>query len=231
MMALTFAERVLAFHRDLAMPNIRVRGVKTLDPYRNPVTSELAARFYRKYYSDSSNRVFIFGINPGRFGAGTTGVPFTDPIRLQQTCGIENDLPKKQELSSVLIYKIIERWGGAGSFYNAFFFAAVSPVGFVRDGKNFNYYDDPRLLKSLQPFIVESMRKQIAIGARREIAILLGTGKNRLIFERLNEEHGFFERVLTVEHPRFIMQYRLKRLDEYMERYRDVLAEAVGDKA
>src|SRR6188474_871789 len=107
-MADTFADRVLAFHRDLALPKVRARGVKTLDPYRNPVTSELAARFYRKYYSDSKLRVFIFGINPGRFGAGMTGVPFTDPIRLQQTCGIENDLPKKQELSSVFIYKIIE---------------------------------------------------------------------------------------------------------------------------
>jgi len=230
-MADTFADRVLAFHRDLALPKVRARGVKTLDPYRNPVTSELAARFYRKYYSDSKLRVFIFGINPGRFGAGMTGVPFTDPIRLQQTCGIENDLPKKQELSSVFIYKIIERWGGADSFYKAFFFGAVSPVGFVRDGKNFNYYDDTRLLNSLQPFIVDSMRKQIDIGAQRHVAILLGTGKNRLIFERLNRENGFFERVLVVEHPRFIMQYRLKRLDEYAERYRKVLAEAVGGTA
>jgi uracil DNA glycosylase superfamily protein len=230
-MAVTFADRVLAFHRDLALPKIRVRGVKALDPYRNPVTSELAARFYHKYYADSNPRIFIFGINPGRFGAGMTGVPFTDPIRLQHTCGIENDLPKKQELSSVFIYKIIERWGGAESFYKAFFFAAVSPVGFVRDGKNFNYYDDTRLLRSLQPFIVESMRKQIEIGARRQVAILLGTGRNRLIFERLNEEHGFFGRVLVVEHPRFIMQYRRKRLDEYVDRYHGALTQAVGDTA
>jgi hypothetical protein len=230
-MAATFADRVLAFHRDLALPIIRVRGVKTLDPYRNPITLQLAASFYRKYYADSNPRIFIFGINPGRFGAGMTGVPFTDPIRLQQTCGIENDLPKKQELSSVFIYKIIERWGGADSFYDAFFFAAVSPVGFVRDGKNFNYYDDTRLLRSLQPFIVASMQKQVAIGARRQVAILLGTGRNRLIFERLNQEHGFFRRVLVVEHPRFIMQYRRKRLDEYVDRYYGALTQAVGDTA
>src|SRR5262245_3679944 len=230
-MATTFAERVLAFHRDLALPKISAGGVKTLDPYRNPVTSALAARFYRKYYSDSKPRIFIFGINPGRFGAGMTGVPFTDPIRLQQTCGIENDLPKKQELSSVFIYKIIERWGGVEAFCQSFFFAAVSPVGFVRDGKNFNYYDDAKLLKSLQPFIIDSMRKQIEIGARRRVAILLGTGKNRFIFERLNQEHGFFQRVSVVEHPRFIMQYRLKRLDEYVERYHQALIEAAGETA
>lgn len=227
----TFADRVLAFHRDLSLPKIHVAGVETLDPYRNPVTSELAGRFYRKYYSDSKPRVFIFGINPGRFGAGMTGVPFTDPIRLESSCGIENSLPKKPELSSVFIYQAIEHWGGLEKFCSEFFFAAVSPVGFVRHGKNFNYYDDTQLLKSLQPFIVESMRKQIAIGARREVAVVLGTGRNRVTFERLNEEHGFFERVAVVEHPRFIMQYRRKRLAEYVDRYCTVLSGAVGNTA
>ncbi len=228
-MAATFADRVLAFHSDLEFPRIRVRGVRTLDPYRVPATREYAERFYRKYYSDSNARIFVFGINPGRFGAGTTGVPFTDPIRLQEKCGIENALPKKPELSSVFIYTAIDRWGGPEAFYKAFFFAAVSPVGFVKDGKNFNYYDDTRLLQSLQPFIVDSLRKQIELGARREVAIVLGTGRNRLVFERLNADHGFFDRVKVVEHPRFIMQYRRKRLAEYIERYQESFMQAVGD--
>jgi len=228
-MASTFADRVLAFHRDLPIPRIRVRGVKTLDPYRDPATREYAGRFYRKYYSDSDSRIFVFGINPGRFGAGTTGVPFTDPIRLQEECGIENALAKKPELSSVFIYDAIDRWGGPEAFYRTFFFAAVSPVGFVKDGKNFNYYDDTRLLQSLQGFIVDSLRKQIELGARREVAMVLGTGRNRLVFERLNAEHGFFGRVRVVEHPRFIMQYRRKRLAEYVERYYEGFTQVVGD--
>ena len=226
-MAATFADRVLAFHGDLLHPRPRIRGLKTLDPFRDPITRDLASRFYRAYYSDNEPRIFAFGINPGRFGAGVTGVPFTDPVALQQECGIQNDAPKKRELSSVFIYSFIHHWGGIESFHRAFFFAAVSPVGFVRDGKNYNYYDDPRLLKHLEAFIVESMRKQVAIGARREAAIVLGTGKNRAIFEALNREHRFFDRVLEVEHPRFIMQYRRRRLAEYLDRYRDVFARAL----
>lgn len=226
-MGSTFADRVLAFHHDLELPRFRVRGVNALDPFSNPVTRELAAKFYHKYYADSDLRIFVFGINPGRFGAGMTGVPFTDPIRLESACGIPNDLPKKPELSSVYIYSFLERWGGLEAFFSTFFVAAVCPVGFVRDGLNYNYYDDPRLLRSLEPFILESMRKQIAIGARREAAIVLGMGKNLRYFETLNHEHRFFERVLAVEHPRFIMQYRRKRLDEFLDRYRDVFARTV----
>src|SRR5262249_39545952 len=191
-------DRVLAFHDHLGLPKFRVRGVKALDPFRNPVTRTCAAEFYQKYYADDNARTFVFGINPGRFGAGMTGVPFTDPIRLQNECGIANGLAKKPELSSVYIYSFIERWGGLEAFFGQFFIAAVCPVGFVRDGLNYNYYDEPRLLKSLAPFILESMRKQIAIGARRDVAIVLGTGKNYAFFAALNREHGFFRDVRVV---------------------------------
>ena len=51
-----------------------------------------------------TQRHLLLGINPGRFGGGVTGIPFTDPIRLQNVCGIENNFEKKQELSSVFIY-------------------------------------------------------------------------------------------------------------------------------
>ncbi len=42
------------------------------------------------------HRYLILGINPGRFGGGITGIPFTDPIRLQNICGIENDFQKNK---------------------------------------------------------------------------------------------------------------------------------------
>lgn len=225
----TFAERVLEFHQNLSHPRLRIRGVKSLYPYRDPAIRDYAGRFHRKYYSDSNPRIFVFGINPGRFGAGTTGIPFTDPVALQEACGIANDLPKKRELSSVYIYSFIDRWGGPEAFYRLFFFAAVSPIGFIKDGKNYNYYDDTRLLKSLQPFILASMRKQLHLGARREVAIVLGTGRNRFVFERLNDAHGFFLRVRVVEHPRFIMQYRRRKLDDYLARYHEVFTQAVRD--
>jgi hypothetical protein len=65
-------------------------GVEIMNPFENHSTAEAANRFYQRFYHDRRPRIFLFGINPGRFGAGVTGVPFTDPIRLQEVCGIEN---------------------------------------------------------------------------------------------------------------------------------------------
>jgi hypothetical protein len=43
----------------------------------------------------------------------------------------------------------------------------------------------------------------------------------------LNEEEGFFEKLLVVEHPRFIMQYRRKRVDEFLGKYESLLQSTV----
>ena len=89
-----------------------------------------------------------------------------------------------------------------------------------------NYYDDRKLADAITPFITSAVEKQIALGGRRDRAIVLGTGENARFFERLNDKHGFFRAILPLEHPRFIMQYRRKRLDEYLAKYAEVFARA-----
>ncbi len=69
--------------------------VEVMNPFKDQATFNLCEKFYKKYYSDDNPRYLILGINPGRFGGGVTGIPFTDPVRLQNTCGIENDFQKK----------------------------------------------------------------------------------------------------------------------------------------
>ncbi len=39
----------------------------------------------------------------------------------------------------------------------------------------------------------------------------------------VNNELRMFDRIEVLEHPRFIMQYKLKKVDEYIENYRKVL--------
>jgi hypothetical protein len=214
----TFAEKVLAFYRELEPPRLRGTGVKALYPYGSQSVWESTTHFYRKYFSDSNERVFVLGINPGRFGAGTSGVTFTDGVALTQY-GIPNDLPRRRELSAEFIQEVIAGWGGPEDFYRSFFITAVSPIGFTKDGLNHNYYDSPRLLAAVEPFIIETLWRQISIGARRHGAIVLGTGRNFQYLSRLNAEHRFFESLVPLEHPRYIMQYRRKRVGEFVERY------------
>lgn len=68
----------------------------------------------------------------------------------------------------------------------------------------------------------------IATGMRTDLACCIGTGKNFAFFSKLNEEHGFFRRIIPLEHPRFVMQYRYKRLEEYIGKYLAALEEAAA---
>lgn len=190
-----------------------------MNPFKNKDTYNICKKFYHKYYNDNNPRHLILGINPGRFGGGITGIPFTDPLRLLSVCGIENNFQKKQELSSVFVYDMIASFGGAESFYNKFYISSISPLGFTKNNKNLNYYDDRDLEQSLKEFIIENINLQLSFGISRDIVFCLGEGKNFKYLSKLNSEMQFFEKVVPLPHPRFIMQYRLKKKDEYIEQY------------
>lgn len=180
--------------------------------------------FYTKFYNDQNDRTFILGINPGRFGAGLTGVPFTDPIRLEQL-GIKNNFPKKQELSSVFIYEMIDACGGPDAFYHQYYIASLSPLGLTKDGVNYNYYDDPKLAKRIEPFIIQNLETQIKFGCNREVVYCLGQGKNFNYLQKLNDQHHWWRRVVPLPHPRWIMQYRLKTKKAFIDLYRKALSQ------
>lgn len=218
----TFAEKVIQFNKNLNL-KIDISGVEVINPFLNKDTLEITNTFYNKYYNDSNSRTFLFGINPGRFGAGVTGIPFTDPINLENYCGIKNSMNKKPELSSQFIYQMIKAYGGVDEFYSRFFITAVSPLGFTKDGKNLNYYDIKQLQQSLEAFIISTIKTQLSFGAKKQCAICIGGGKNFKFLSELNKQHHFFDLILPLDHPRFIMQYRRKQLDGYIEKYLSVL--------
>ena len=179
--------------------------------------------FYNRYYKDDHKRIFILGINPGRFGAGITGVPFTDPVRLE-ALGIENSFQKRQELSSVFIFDMIRECGGPDSFFSRYYIASLSPLGFVKDGKNYNYYDDRALGDAVRPFIIRNIETQIHFGADRDKVFCLGQGKNHDYLNKLNDEYQWWKEVIPLPHPRWIMQYRLKEKDKYLNVYKKEIA-------
>jgi hypothetical protein len=215
----TFADHILTFHKNLNITSKLPKGVDAMNPYQDEVAFNLCSKFYKKFYSDANERTLIIGINPGRFGGGITGVPFTDPIKLEINCGIKNDLPRKVELSADFIYQMIEAYGGPKKFYDMFYITAVSPLGFVKDGKNLNYYDIKELQESISSFIVDCFEKQLTFGVNRKICYCLGEGDNFKFLSKLNKAQSFFETIIPLPHPRFIMQYRRKKIDEFIDRY------------
>lgn len=221
----SFAEKVISFCMELDFKESLPQGIKIMNPFRNdPEILPAISRFYTKYYSDNTRRHLILGINPGRFGAGVTGIPFTDTIRLKEKCGIEIPGLRSFETSSVFIYDMIDQYGGPGEFYNDFYISSVSPLGFISTGKdgkglNFNYYDSKELSGLIVGFAIESIRKQLDFGIEQNICFCLGAGKNFRFLEKLNRENHFFKDIVPLEHPRYIMQYRSKSKQLYIDSY------------
>lgn len=223
----TFGNKVLAFYKTLTPPHISLKGIKLIQPYEDHEVRGYMDKFFNKFFQDIKKRVFVLGINPGRFGSGATGIPFTDPVALENICGISNRMVKRKEISSEFVYRFIEHWGGARVFYRDFFLTAISPIGFIHNGVNCNYYDHPALFRAVKPFIVDTLTAQCAFGARENTAIVLGSGKNQRIFNDLNREHGWFKEIYVLEHPRFIMQYRRREMQNYINKYQDIFSRAL----
>ncbi len=225
---MTFGERVIAFNRTLQFTGPLPDGVQVLNPFADPGVLKITREFYSRYYADHYPRYILLGINPGRFGAGTTGIPFTDSMRLREKCGILYEGIRTYEPSSSFIYEMIDACGGVRAFFSRFFISAICPLGFVKKnehgrGLNYNYYDSPALTSAVYDFIVDTLKQQLAFGIETDVCYCLGTGKNEKFLRRLNVEHQFFREIIALEHPRYIMQYKAKSKPLYIRKYQEAL--------
>ena len=217
-----FAKGIIDFYKSLQPPSLP-KGIEILFPQQNNEVIKLVETFFYKFYDDDNSRHLIFGINPGRFGAGTTGINFTAPKQLKEFCGIDHPFKLQTELSAEFIYEFINVYGGVNFFYKDYFITSVSPLGFVKNGLNLNYYDDKKLQRTITPFITDSIKKQVLLGFKTDYCICIGGDKNLKFLYSLNEEYKFFEKIIPLPHPRFIMQYRRKQKEKYLDQYLSVL--------
>lgn len=229
---MTFAEKVIQFNSSLSLNNSSLpEGIKVMNPFRSDnaeLIRKLTSEFYHKYYNDNQQRRLLLGINPGRLGAGATGIPFTDTKRLTADCGIPVKAFQLHEPSSVFVYEMINAYGSVEKFYKEFYIGAVCPLGFVKKnpkGKyiNYNYYDQKDLEEAVYPFIVKTLKQQLAFGIDTKKCFCLGTGKNFKFLNELNNAYSFFEEIIPLEHPRYVMQYKSKLKQDYIDKYLTLL--------
>lgn len=223
-MSKLFSEKVIAFNDDLFFLDPLPEGFQVLNPFvENPETKVVMRKFYEKFYNDTKERKFIIGINPSRHGAGVTGVPFTDTKRLESVCGIKMETAYTHEVSSVFVYDMIQEYGGPESFYNEFYINSPFPLAIVRQAKggkwlNANYYDDKKLFEAVKEYMIESLKKHIDLGLDTTEVYVLGK-KNADFIQKLNDEANLFGKLIALEHPRFIQQYKYKERQLYIDKY------------
>jgi hypothetical protein len=222
---MTFAEKVIQFNKQLDFKGNLPPEINIMNPFKeNPQANRIMEQFYNKYYNDDNKRHLIVGINPGRFGGGATGIPFTDSKRLKAVCRINYEGKETHEPSSVFVYEVIEAFGGPEEFYKHIYINSMCPLGFTantKDGKeiNYNYYDSKELTAAVYDFMVDNIQKQIDLGNYTDTCFCFGTGKNEKFLRKLNDEKGFFKNIVALEHPRFIMQYKAKTKQQYIDKY------------
>ena len=225
----TFAEQVLRFNDDLShelsfdLPS----GFRIINPFigdEKELVKKNAEFFYGKYYSDTQTRRLILGSSPARRGTAVTGVPFEDVSHLQIGTGGVIDKFYINKPSSGFLFDVIKAYGGREKFYNDFYLNFVCPLGVVRKNikgnvVNCNYYENKELQVALYPFIISTMYRIISFGIDTSVCYCIGSGENYRFLARINDEHRFFQTIIPLEHPRFIMQYNSKRKDEFIKKY------------
>jgi hypothetical protein len=221
---LSIGQRIIAFNKGLQYTGSLPEGFAVLNPYLdNPETLEVMTAFYNRFYHDEAPRKFIIGINPSRNGAGVTGVPFTDTKHLESDCGIRMQSARTHEVSSVFVYDMIAQYGGVEAFYKDYYINSPFPLAIVRRNAqgnwlNANYYDDSELFTLTREYMIETLKKHIALGLDTQKVYVLGK-KNATFLEKLNKEASLFEKMVVLEHPRYIEQYKSKEKQLYIDKF------------
>lgn len=224
---MNWSETLVNYYENLETPELP-EGVECMNPYREAEVKAIVRTYFQRYYGDSNKRTLLFGINPGRFGAGVTGISFTDPVILKERLGISHGLELRPELSAGFIHDMIDAFGGIEDFTAHFLITSVYPLGFLEDGKNINYYEIPGWRDALLPHIRSELKAHGGWNINRDVAICIGQGQNLKFFTELNKELGLFKRILTLPHPRWVMQYRTKLKGEFINEYVKTLGAFVG---
>jgi len=229
---MTFAEQILQFNDNLSHESLDLpAGFKVINPFRGDqkeLVRKITTAFYQKYYNDAHTRRLILGSSPARRGTAVTGVPFEDAKHLQSETGIFIDKFYINQSSSGFLYDVIREYGGCKKFYTDFYMNFVCPLGLVRTNSkgnevNCNYYENEKLQEILYPFIISTIRSQIGFGIDTSVCYCIGSGENYGFLSKINKEHNFFNIIIPLEHPRFIMQYNSKHKDIFIEKYINAL--------
>lgn len=223
-MMATFGSRVMEFYKSLERFRWATPEVALLSPIADAERHTAMSAFCEKFYNDDESRVFWLGINPSRVRRSSTGVPYTDGFALGTICGIPNNFNLGRELTADFFYQFIQHYGGPEAFYAKHYAGAAYPLSILRKEKYCNYYD-----KGLPEEVIASIpgqiRRQADIGHRR-VLVIIGSGQNATVLKRLNDELSIFSHVLTVEHPRYIMQYKSAALTDFLKKFVETAREA-----
>lgn len=158
----------------------------------------------------------ICGINPGRYGAGETGIPFLDSKSLYD---MGFDVKSNgSERSAEFFYEVVKEFG-MEDFFKTFYVTNIASVGFTKNNKNLNYYELP--VQALKAVLSNFSEELNAVNPTKVIALSVAaqnTLKNQIKFKS--------NCISRLPHPSWIMTYRHKDKEKWINKYLDELNKA-----
>jgi len=195
---------------------IRSAKLEILNGYNE--NTNLVKRYFEHFYSNKYPDIVLCGINPGRNGAGKTGIPFLDFNSLSKI--FKNVDRYDRERSSTFLYKVIEYFG-IEKFFNNFLLTNYSFLGFVQNKKNFNYYDLPddalRFIEKTFKYELKIIRPKYIISLSKEVHKSI----NFIEFDfSVNTDH-------YLPHPYYCSF--TSRENNYLQKYKNLLSELIKE--
>lgn len=213
---MNFCKEVIEFYQKFEN-GVLPEGVVIHNPISTMERRIAIDAFYEKYFDDEKSRVHVIGINPSKINNTSTGVNYTDGFALLNYCGINNDFSKSRELTADFFYKVVMAAGGSEIFYKEVFPWALMPLSITKDGSYINYYDCS-VQEALKDIVEENMRWVSKLPSRGRL-VVLGKGENLKSFKNLSGTPFGYNTVLSLPHPRWIMQYNRDKVDQYIDIY------------
>ena len=228
----TFSDKVFQFDQELGNVKINLPELyKIINPYsgRNKKqVLQMVQIFYQKYFNDTNKRRLILGSSPARRGSAITGVPFEDASNLQKETGISIANFHVNNAASNFLNRVIYEYGGRHKFYHNFYLNFVCPLGICKINSkgnqvNCNYYENKQVEEMVTPLIISALKTQISFGIDTSVCYCIGSGQNYQELSKINKNWGFFQKIVPLEHPRFITQYHPEDEKKYLHKYLNAL--------
>ena len=223
-----FSEMIFQFDQKLSNVKIDLPDLyKIINPYsdRNKKqVLQMVQIFYHKYFNDTNKRRLILGSSPARKGSAITGIPFEDALNLQKETGISIANFHVNNAASNFLNEVIDKYGGRIKFYHDFYLNFVCPVGICKINSkgnqvNCNYYENKQVEEMVTPLIISALKTQINFGIDTSVCYCIGSGQNYQELSKINKKWRFFQKIVPLEHPRFITQYHPEDKEKYLHKY------------
>lgn len=174
--------------------------------------------FHKRYVQPNSPKIVICGINPGRNGAGLTGIPFIDFKSLSKM--LPNIAKEESEQSAKFFYSVIQEFG-IENFYQKFHVTNISWYGFsqIDKQKNVNY---DNISTEIAIFLIEKFVEEMEF---INPDFIIPLSKNVFYeLKSLKERNKIKAEIGTrLCHPSWISTYRSNDINLWTNKYVETL--------